>query len=347
METMTENRPVSSMEVTTTTQSRPKSGIVRDAPRYVVLAGDYMPPDTKRNFKDIPGSHIGGMHFQVNKFPGLWKFQGFVTRARITPLLKKEVKAGASERKAVEAAKQDTEAFINETTGEIKTLPDVFRTVFPWDTFLSLQAEHVKRKGIVGIPELEGIDWDTGIARDIQFAIFPNWKEIEAGQAELPFAVSEFQNLINRRYNEISDDTVKACCKALIESADIFTSNVKTIIGGARESVRKGMYESGFAHIYHPYHYHLAAQIGEDLEATAKIVGSVPQASASPAAPAMSQEMIDLETRRVAALERQNELLERQLEQSSQPATAAATSAPVQTEDAETTAKNTNKNKDK
>src|SRR5688572_7244183 len=99
------NGYVDPMEVGESVTTRPMLGVNRDAIRYVVMAGDLMPPATKRNFKDLPGAHLGGQHFSLSEIPALWKFQGFITRGRITPLMKNAVKAGSSEKISQERAK--------------------------------------------------------------------------------------------------------------------------------------------------------------------------------------------------------------------------------------------------
>lgn len=300
----TPQRYQSGMEVTQNVSTRPKAGVDRSAVRYVIQAGDLMPPSTKKNFKAIPGSHLGGQHFSVIQIPGLWRFQGFVSRGRITPLEKKQVIAHMSEKNAVEARKSTDESVISED-GVVKVLPEVRRTAFPYDSLISLQSPHIQAKGLMHASSLDAIDWDTNIVNDIQFAIFPDWNLIEAGKKQLPATVKEFTAYIQNVAAKTSEQAVIDVCSAFLESAQIFENYARGIITKARESVRKGMYESGFAHTYHEFHYHIATQIGEDLESTAKITMPV---SSAPQAPAMSDEALDLERRKVAALERQNEI---------------------------------------
>jgi hypothetical protein len=313
----------SPMEIGDTVTLRPRNNIRRDVPRYIVQAGDLLPPATKRSFAGIQGVHLGGEWHDLVSMPCLWKFQGFITRGRITPLIKKPVMAFAAE-EIVRKREQEV-AEIIEKTGQKVELPAVYRTVFPWDTLRSLMAEHSSIQGVTEVTALEAIDWDTGVVQEIQTFFFPNWEDLVAGRDEMPFLLKDFRAHIRSRQELTGDDTIKAVADAYLESCDKFEVYANQVVQSSKEAVRRGMNDLGWAATHQPFHIHLAAQIGVTLESSPTVI--VNNQGQSPAVEGgMSAAEIEIKKREIAAQEEANRLkrIELGLEPASDPNAAFA-----------------------
>lgn len=276
-----------------------QQAIPRDVTRYVVMAGDLLPASTKRNFKDLPAVHLGGMHFSEQDVPGLWKFKGFLTRGRITPLIKNSVLAHA------------TDPITRKTEGS-QAQPQKYRMAYPWDSLLTLRSPHIDRKGPVEVEALIGVEWDTNIVQELQGVIFPDWDLIRDGKKEMPLTVSEFCRYIESRKNATADTIVHAVADAFLISADKFRIYAGQVLDQAQDAVKRGMNDLGYSAVYKEYHRLLAAQIERNLENAPTVIvqgGTSPVSTAS-----MSEVELDLKRREIAAMEERNRLAAMSLE---------------------------------
>lgn len=262
--------PSQSMEVGESVKLKPKFEISRDATRYVVQAGDLLPDATKRNWKGLQGYQIGGMHFDLTEIPCLWKFSGFITRGRITPLIKKPVIAFQAEGIVKKKAEQVAE--ILDRGGIVTESTEVRRMAYPWDSLRSLLAEHNVRKGIVEITALEGVEWDLRIAQELQLYFFPNWAEIEAGRAAIPFTVREFIAHIESRLGGSHDTAIQAVGAAYLESASRFKVYAEEVVQKTKDLAQRGALESGYVMTVSALARHLAAQVEMSVEAKQTVV---------------------------------------------------------------------------
>lgn len=294
--------PPQSMEIGSTINLKPTHAINRDTPRYVLTVGDHLPPVTKRNFRGILGSQLGGQVFDLIEVPCLWKFSGFVTRGRLTPLIKKPVMAFQAEEIVKKKAKEIAEVTL--ATGVVQAMPEVYRMSFPWDSLQTLLTDHLSKKGIVEVTALEGIDWDLRVVQEIQSFFFPNWDELEAGTAELPFMVKDFVAHIESRKRSTDEDTLISVADAYLESADKFQAYAIEVVQTAKESVKRGMNDRGWSAVVGPYAAHLAAQIGVNIETNQTVVV---QQNGS-ASVATSPEENDYRRREIEAMEESNRL---------------------------------------
>lgn len=334
--------PEASMEIGEGVTLRPVNAINRDTPRYVLYAGDRMPPATKRNFADKPGVNLGGELYSLIDVPTLWKFQGFLSRGRLTPLLKHAVIAFDAEEIVKKKAKEVAE--IRTSTDQVISMPEVRRTVFPWDGLQTLMQEVNQRRGATHVAALDGIEWNAGIVQEIQRHFFPNWAELESGSGELPFTVNAFRRHIESRIAASSESTIQNVGAAYMEAIEKFEIFANRTVDSAVDGVRRGMNEKGWSQTYTDYHRHLAAQIEKDLDNSPKVIV---QGGASAPAPAqgMSEAEIALKTREIEAMEESNRLKAVELGKGLRPGLdpkegkakpqAKAKNEPTETEDAD------------
>jgi hypothetical protein len=299
----------SSMEVNDIARLKPRNEIRRDVPRYIVQAGDLLPPSTKRNWKLMQGFQLGGQWFDQTDIPCLWKFQGFITRGRITPLIKRPVMCFQAEEKAKKKAEEIAE--VAAATGQPQAVPEVYRMSFPWDSLQSLLSEFNAVKGVTEVTVLEAVEWETGIVQEIQKFFFPNWEEIIAARAEMPFTVSDFRTHIKSRIAGTNEDTLISVGEAYLESAEKFEMFARQVVQHAREAVGRGMNEQGWAAVFSPFQQHLADQIGVTLENKPTVIVQQ-QGQAQPAVAVatngLSPKELELKEREINAIEEANRL---------------------------------------
>lgn len=292
-----------SIEIDEQPEVKPRNTINRDAPRYVILFGDYMLPTKKRDMQIFDGIHLGGTWFDVGQVPALWRTQGFIFRGKITPLLKKSFKMGADEREVAE--NKGDQAVIVDANGETN-IPGHFRTVFPYDSLQSVQALG-RISGIVEIEELHKVDYNSGIIQEIQDFIIPGWNDILAGAKPFPFVLNDAIALIESRKRATSETLIRAICDRYLESADVFRVWANSEIDRNKMGYDKGVNEQGHRQPITELAQMLAEQIGRRIDTTQPIVV---QAGAPQTAPADR----DLEERRIAAMEEANRLKRLELE---------------------------------
>lgn len=289
---------------------QPQTTENREAVRYVVMAGDLMMPETKRNMRSLPGVHIGGHLFSVTDFPGLWKSHGMIHRGRIVPILKKAVMKAHNELTDAEEAmmtRQESAAGASNGQAVQLTAPSVIR--YPLDTLMSLRQTIYAKRGIEEVEELTGVEWETGLAQEIQLKIFPNWPDIEANKASLPFTVREFTDYINEQKAKATDAVIKAICDTFLTSAEKFKLFATEQVENVKAKVARGVNAKGYSDLIYPYHRHLAAQIEVSLEKD-----TIVQVQTNGSQPAGASEAeIELKRRQIEAMEKANELKEREL----------------------------------
>lgn len=324
-----------SMENSSIATMKPKQLIRRDVPRYVVLAGDLMPDGTKRNFRTFQGYQVGGQFFDLIDVPCLWKFSGFLTRGRITPLIKRPVMKFQNEI-ADEIAKHkqaDDYAEVIGPNGEIQQQVTPYRTEFPWDSLQTLLAQHNTMMGITEVEALEGIDWDLRVVQTIQDFYFPQWEQILLGKSKMPFKLKDFVAHIEARKSlaaqaDAQMDIVESVGDAYLESAEKFGIYAKDAVDKAKELFARGTNDKGFLAPISAYAQHLAAQLGINLERETQIIVPAQQMQ-----PVTSDEDRDLERRKVAAMEEANRIAALQLGGvaaiKDEPKTAQTVSAPA------------------
>lgn len=315
------------IEVTDAITVAPKMTGNLEANRYIVLAGDFMPPATKRNLNQLPGIALGGFQFNPQETPGLWKFHYLVSRGRITPILKSVVRAHVAEEISQKAGKGDRGRI--ETEGGMTDIAEAVRTVHPGSTMGSLMNEHYWRRGFVEIESLSGILWDTGIVQELQELVFPNWNEYVLGREQVPFTLREFEAYIESR-REVSDDSVfQDVLNAFIASADKYRIYGLDVIQKAEELVKRGANDKGYMNRFTGYHRHLAAVLEVTLEDKPTVI-----VQGGTNGGGMSAEEIELRKREIALKERELELLEQRMAARQAPVTAETGSDTAETEPA-------------
>lgn len=322
---------VQSMEVGETANLKPRQSIRRDIPRYVVQAGDLLPDATKRNWKGLHGYQIGGMHFDLTEIPCLWKFSGFVTRARLTPLIKKPTMAFQAEEIAKKKQEQIAETI--STGGEVRESPEAFRMVFPWDSLQSLKSDHIVRKGLVEVEALVGVEWELRVVQEIQKFFFPNWADIEAGKASLPFTVREFVAHIERQMSGTNESVLLSVGDAYLESAGRFKVYCEEVVQRAKDLAMRGANDNGYVAPVSPLARHLAAQIEVSVEAKQTVVVQQGGNAAAPVAAGVSADELELRRRELAAKEEELRIKRIELGLDPAPATKPA-EAPAKPEPA-------------
>lgn len=299
----------------------PKNAIKRDIPRYTILAGDLLIESKKRSFQMFADIELGGNWYPLRQIPCLYPFQGFVTRGRITPLLKTTQKAQGAEQ--IVAEKKGDGAVVGEGENE-RPLNGVFRPVFPYDSMLSLQSIG-GNSGVVFVPELEGIEWNSGIVQQIQNFILDGWGS--PGFA-LPTLLSEFESIIEKRSRNTGESLIKAVCARYIESANTFRVFANAEIDKNLLSVDQNrVQQSGHHQPITEQSRLYAAQLGRSLDADRTVVVQAQGTQVSDADR-------DLRERELAVRERELALKEQELNGGKPPVGAAAPQAAVETSDA-------------
>jgi len=265
----TTKNPIQGAEVSQVTTLRPQTAIVRDTPRYVVMAGDLMTDSVKDNFKAIQGTHLGGQWFSTTEIPCLWKFSGFVHRGRITPLIKKPVQAWQDE--SISKRKSTDIAEIRQPDGSMLSagVESVYRPEYPYDSLQSILSERSPHfdNGFTEVTALEGIEWDIGTVQDIQQYFFKNWEALESGAERLPFLLREFEALIRGKRNETREPALVEVAEAFLESAGKFRAYAARIVTVSKNLADRSVNDRGYASEVSSYARFLAAQIEMDVEA--------------------------------------------------------------------------------
>lgn len=278
---------------------RSRKEIRRDVERYIVLAGDLMDTATNRNWKGLQGYQLGGKWFDLTEVPCLWKFQGFVTRGRITPLIKTAVMAYQAEEIVKKKAEEVAE--VRNETGEMTEMPNVYRNAWPYDSLQSIAGSVYGGQGFVEIPVLEGISWEEQVAQKYQKFFFQDWDAILANTAQLPFKLDDFAAHIERRMKSSSDDIIMAIGDAYLESVDKTKIYMGEVVNLAKNANSRGMNDKGYLAPISGLAKHYAAQLGisieKDAQQTVVVQGSGTQTGND-----------ELELRKIAAQEEANRL---------------------------------------
>lgn len=279
---------------------RQRNQIIRDAPRYVVTAGDLLTPTKKLQLQAFSGSAMGGMWFDGEEIPSLWRTQGFVLRGRITPLLKRPQRAFSHEEIHVKKTGDKIEE-----VQQAREVPGVFRPSYPYDSMISLIA-FAGRKGLVAVEELEGIDYGSGIIQQIQEFITPDARDFLTGQKKLPLLLDEFERYIDARRAATSETLIRAVCEAFLRSAQAFRKYANEIIDFNRLGYDRGVSPSGFRQRITEVARLYAAQLGRRVDPQDSqqiIVQSSPAALKSEAELELERKRLELEERRLAVEE--------------------------------------------
>lgn len=285
---------------------RPQNRIQRDIPRYVVLAGDLLPDLTKRNWREFQGVQLGGAWYDLTQVPALWRFNGFITRGRLTPLIKRPIQALADE--SIARKKKEEIAEVIGTGGQVtEEMQRAFRYAYPWDSLQTLLSPHIQRKGLVHVGVLDGVAWETGEVQEVQKFFFPSWEALTRGEASLSILIEDFIKHIESRRSQTDDLSLHSVADAYLESAEVFTQYAKAIADQSKRAYVRGVNELGYMSPITPLARHLAKQVGVTIDETPAEIAKAVRDNSQPKDDGRTDVLIE-------ALSEQNTLLMKLLE---------------------------------
>lgn len=199
--------------------------IAREAVRYVFFAGDIMPPTQKEERSDL---RLGGEYFG-QEYKTLVRSKGLVRKCQITPLEigfdfmgDEQIGDNAT---GLQVVSQVTHA--DPVASDSPALPKRSRLsgiqIYPGEQIRGILHGNSNgtNKGFVEIRKLAGVLYDDFRTSGVQEFIFPDWKKILAGAADLPVKLASLVTHLNERRTATSDADIRSIIDDMLLSCTI------------------------------------------------------------------------------------------------------------------------------
>ncbi len=213
----------------------------RRAVRWVVMAGNVLPPHATRNNPMIPlgGENIGGMCMTL-----MGAKNGYLQRCQLTPMVtaKDWINADEVGEQNRHMFESETVSVYNKVTKQVETTQRYFVRCLPADELSSLLSGQQGADGRfdMGIREVEALyderavepkteDFNRAIARGTKYQriIFPDWDKYISGEKEFFNTPALEKYLLNRKTELAGDQTAVDIIDVLIQSNRQFIRYVR------------------------------------------------------------------------------------------------------------------------